>query len=241
MVTRSRAAWCAKSAARSAFIVFLGVLIVSLVRPVIDLLSGEKLQFNWIPGLKFDLAFSSLWFCALFLWNLVSAIRQQPALDVLDDEPLQSDLRQPALAGFVAMEYFWGIFNRTFLVFIAPEGLYGWRVSGPVTNTNRTYYEPWEEMLKDNEFMRDRRAIQRLSRLHGGFFLGRAAIDRIEPDDRQKWGMGGILHSGRIHLFLKTGRSREFILLGVQFPEDVRDRVVSTLAGGVPSIPAGCK
>lgn len=235
MVNRSRVAWCAKSAARTALIVFLSVLIISPVRPVIDFLFGKRFRFHWAGAVEFDLVFSFAWFCLLFVWSLISAIRQQPALDVLESESLESDLHRLALKGFVAMEYFWGILNRTFLVFIAPEGLYGWRVAGPVTNANRTYYEPWEEMLKDDEFMRGREAIRRLSRLRGGFFLERGVIDRVEADDRQKWGMGGILHSGRIHVFLKTGRSREFILLGVQYPEEARDRISTTLAGSVTS------
>jgi len=236
MVNPSRVAWCAKSAARTALIVFLCVLILSPVRQVIDFLSGEKFRFDWVLVLKVDLAFSLAWFCALFAWNLISAIRQQPALDILESEPLPSDLQNPPLTGFIAMEYFWGILNRTFLVFVAPEGLYGWRVAGVVTNANRTYYEPWEAMLTDDEFIRDRQAIEKLSRLRGGFFMERALITSIEADDRQKWGMGVILHSGRIHVILNTGRSREFILLGTQSPAAVRDGIVSSLAGGVPSL-----
>jgi len=39
--------------------------------------------------------------------------------------------------------------------------------------------------------------------------------------------MGGVPHSGRIHLHLLSGKSREFILLGDPTPEDIRDRIVS--------------
>jgi hypothetical protein len=35
--------------------------------------------------------------------------------------------------GSEAMEYYWFILNRTFVVFVCPEGLYGWKVVGLVS------------------------------------------------------------------------------------------------------------
>jgi hypothetical protein len=112
-------------------------------------------------------------------------------------------------------------------VFIAPEGLYGWKASGPVTNSNRTYYEPYLEMVQDPELMRDREAITKLSKLRGGFFIERKSILGVEADNRQKWGMGGIPHAGRIHIRLQPGVSREFILLGSQPLDEVRNWIVA--------------
>jgi hypothetical protein len=165
----------------------------------------------------------------LFVWAWIAAARLQPVLEVLDEEPLPSQLSKSPLSGFVAMEYFWLILNRTYVVFIAPEGLYGWKVRGPVTNADRTFYEPYQEMLKDDEFMRDWQAIEKLSRLRGGFVIERMAIVSVEYNERQKWGMGGIPHSGRINVKLSDGKTREFILLGFAIGDELVNRMVATL------------
>jgi hypothetical protein len=127
------------------------------------------------------------------------------------------------------MEYYWLILNRTFVVFVAPEGLYGWKAVGIVTNLDRTFYEPYQEMLKDDEFMRDHQAIEKLSRLRGGFFIERSAIASVAYDERQKWGMGGIAHSGRINVKLTDGKTREFILLGFAMGDELKDKIATTL------------
>ena len=54
-------------------------------------------------------------------------------------------------AGFVAMEYFALILNRSFVVFIADEGLLGWKFSGPVSAAVRDFFRPFEQLLDDPE------------------------------------------------------------------------------------------
>jgi len=54
-------------------------------------------------------------------------------------------------AGFVAMEYFALILNRSFLIFMTDEGLRGWKFSGSVTAQIPTFYRPFEELLDDPE------------------------------------------------------------------------------------------
>ncbi len=150
--------------------VFTVTMAGSFIRPLVHLLFGEKLRFNWSLALKFSLVLSITWFCIYFIWGWISAARFQPVLDVLDEEPLPSDLSKPELSGFVAMEYNWLMLKRTFVVFIAPEGLYGWKAAGIVMNAVRTFCEPYQEMLKEDEFIRDRHAIEKLPRIRGGFF-----------------------------------------------------------------------
>jgi hypothetical protein len=77
--------------------------------------------------------------------------------------------------------------------------------------------------------MRDRRAIEELSQLRGGFFIERSAIVSVEYDERQKWGMGGIPHSGRMKVKLVGGKNREFILLGCEIGDELKDKIVTTL------------
>lgn len=174
-------------------------------------------------------------FAIFFLWNLITAISAQPLYDILNEETPDSELLDKPLRGFVAMEYYYGILNRTFVVFISFQFLYGWRACGAVTNGNRTYYEPLLEMLRDPDIARDRTAIEKLAKLRGGFCYASSAIAGVAVDGRQKWGMGGIAHSGRINIRLISGRRREFILLGDQIPEEVRDCIVGTMRIGVTS------
>jgi hypothetical protein len=229
MAGRSRIGRTALGSARIALTIFIVTMAGSLIRPLVDLLFGDKFQLNWVLALKFSLIFSAIWFCIFFIWGWVAAARFQPVLDVLDEEPPPSQLSKSPLSGFVAMEYFWLILNRTFVVFIAPEGLFGWKARGPVTNLDRTFYEPFQEMLTDDEFMRDRQAIEKLSRLRGGFFIERSAIAAVAYNERQKWGMGGIPHSGRINVKLVDGKTREFILLGFAIGDELKDKIATTI------------
>jgi hypothetical protein len=197
--------------------------------------SGKRINVDWELAFEFILIWCAAWFLFFFLLRLIAALRAQPAADILEGEISESDQKTPRLFGFVAMECYWLILNRTYLIFVAQEGMYGWRARGPVTNADPKYWEPLRDMLEDDKFMRNRQAIQKLSCLAGGFFLDRSAIISVEADYRSKWGMGGVPHSGHVHVRLASGRSREFILLGAVSPEGIRDRIASVLGGGVTS------
>jgi hypothetical protein len=125
-----------------------------------------------------------------------------------------ADGRGTQIAGFVAMEYFAAILNRTFVIFIAPEGLYGWKAVGPVIGWNPLYFEPYAKMLDDPKLMQDLTAVRKLSLRRGGFFIPRSEIVSIEAIHKAKWGMGGIPHSGKILIRLVSGSQREFVALG---------------------------
>jgi hypothetical protein len=140
------------------------------------------------------------------------------------------------LYGFVAMEFYWLILNRTFVVFAAPDGLYGWKAAGIVTNANRKYFEPLQEMLADSEFTRDLPSIRKLAHLGGGIFYPPPEIASITSDDRRQWGMGGIRHAGHLHVRLVSGTIRKLILLGEVDPDEVRDRIIATLGTGITSM-----
>jgi hypothetical protein len=229
MTGRSRIGKATLGSVRIALTIFVVTIIGSLIRPLVDFLFGAKFRLDWVFALKLSLVISAIWFCVFFIWGWIAAARLQPVLDALDEEPQPSELSKLPLSGLVAMEYYWLILNRTFVVFIAPEGLYGWKAAGIVTNMDRTFYAPDQEMLKDDEFMRDRQAIEKLSRLRGGFFIERAAIASVEYDERQKWGMGGIPHSGRINVKLTDGKTREFILLGFAIGDELINQIATTL------------
>ena len=235
MIDSSRTIHCAKNSAVTAAITALSVLAMIVLRAGLDRLFREKSHFNWIPALEAFAVIGAICFAIYFVWNLIAVLRADPALEILEDEAPEQGLLPQPLSGFVAMEYYRLILNRTFVTFIAPEGLYGWKARGVVTNADRNFYEPYEEMLEDKEFLRDRKAIEKLSQLRGGFFLERSTIASVEADSRQKWGMGGIPHSGRIHVRFLSGQSREFILLGSVDAEGIRDAIVTVLGAQVTS------
>jgi len=235
MIDSSRTIHCAKNSAVTAAITALSVLAMIVLRAGLGRLFREKSHFDWIPALETSAFIGAICFAIFFALNLIAALRAEPAIKILEEEAPEQELLLQPLSGFVAMEYYWLILNRTFVTFIAPEGLYGWRAQGVVTNSDHNFFKPYEEMLEDKEFLRDRRAIEKLSWLRGGFFVERSTIASVEADSRQKWGMGGIPHSGRIHVRLLSGQSREFILLGGVDAEGIRDRIVAVLGTQVTS------
>jgi hypothetical protein len=62
--------------------------------------------------------------------------------------------------------------------------------------------------------MHDVASVHKLARLKGGFYIPRSEITSVEAAHKQKWGMGGIPHSGRILVRQASGGQREFILVG---------------------------
>lgn len=219
----------ARNAFRTATIIFFGVLLLSLLRALVNSMRADRAHFDWDVAFRFSLFVGFVSFLVVLAWYLMTSARAQPAIDILSREISLADRSATPLWGFLAMEYYWFVMNRIFLVFISPEGLYGWQAQGPATSANRSQLATYQRMLGDVEFMRNRTAIGDLSRLPGGFFLSRSEIASVETDDRREWGLAGIQHTGRIHVHLVSGEKREFIILGKVIPDRVRSKIVSAL------------
>lgn len=204
----------AKAAARVAAIIFVCVIGISLIRALFSPIEPGKPHFDWNLTLRFSFLIGAVSFVALFVWTQATAAHAQPVVDILTEGVASADPATPAMFGFVALEYYWLVMNRTYVIFIAPEGLYGWLAQGPVAASNRAYFEPYQRMLLDEHFMRNPAAIQKLSSLPGGFFFNRSEIASVADDDRKKWGTGGMPHTGTIRVRLVSGISRDFIVLG---------------------------
>jgi hypothetical protein len=131
------------------------------------------------------------------------------------------------VSGFVAMEYYALVLNRTFVVFVAPDGLYGWKAAGPVAAGAALYFMPYAKMLDDPNLMSDIEGIRKLANQKGGFFIARPEIRSVDNIRQQKWGMGGIPHTGRLLVRLVSGGKREFILLGKVDSERIRQSILS--------------
>jgi len=216
-----------KTAVRSAIIAFCIVTCMSLVPVVIDGLFGGKWRLNSESILRFSSGAGTLVFLWTFVAIYLSLRASAPAVAVLERTPSLSLSSEQMMSGFVGMEYFALILNRTYVVFSAASGLYGWKARGPVSAAYPQFFQPYQDMLDDPELMCDLAAIEDLSKLSGGFFIRSEDIVDIEASHRTKWGMGPIPHSGRIRIRLARGISREFILLGSVSPEAVRDRILS--------------
>ena len=171
-------------------------------------------------------------FLLLFAYTLLRLRSGETVERALNEEPSPGERLKERMSGFVAMEYHALILNRTYVVFSAPDGLYGWKVRATVDATNPMFFAPYEQVLSDRDLLNNLKAVRRLASLKGGFFIPRGEIATAEFVDRQKWGMGLIPYSGRINLRLASGRTREFVLLGSVDGEAAQKGI---LFGGVSS------
>jgi hypothetical protein len=223
-----------RSAIKSSIVVVATVLAAIFVRFLVVGFFDGNWHANWIGTIDTVTIVGLLWFVFCFILIYLMLHRNRPAEAILDQMPPPATRHDTLLTGFVAMEHYGLILNRTYVVFVAPEGLYGWKATGVVTGSEALYFLPYAEMLHDPELMRDRGAIKKLSELKGGFFIPRSAIASSEIINKQKWGMGFIPHSGRIRVGQTSGQSREFILLGSVDPVPIQE---SILPGAMQNLP----
>ena len=131
--------------------------------------------------------------------------------------------------GFVAMEYFGLVLNRSFLIFITEGGLRGWKFHGVVSSMEPLFYLPAEVLLDDPEMTPGSQAFENFMRQHHGFVWPYSEIRSVEFLDRQKWGMGPIPHDGRLRLRFSRHASRELILLGSPQGQLIRSMIASRI------------
>lgn len=140
----------------------------------------------------------------------------------------------PEIHGFLAMEYYFGILNRSYAIFTFPNGLYGWKFCGPISAFTPFFFVPFQEVVNDPKLVPGSEDLKGLMKSSGSFFIGRSQIASADYDPTPKWGMGPVPHSGKLYIHLKSGKPREFILLGEQNGEAVRDAVLSGSSIMVP-------
>ena len=133
-------------------------------------------------------------------------------------------------AGFVAMEYFALILNRSYVVFITDEGLRSWKLCGLVNTRHPTFYEPIEALLDDPEMAPGSAAYIDVMHQRGTFLIPYSTVRFVVFVGKLKWGMGPIPHAGRLLIGLDTGRKREFILLGHAYGHGIQN-LISAHAG----------
>jgi hypothetical protein len=197
---------------RSAIVVAVSILAMTVVRVLINGLFDGHWGADWRLAFELAAIFAGGWFLLVFTYTFFKLRANEP-VDRILTERHHARLSTP-MSGFVGMEYYGLILNRTFVVFIAPDGLHGWKAEGAVDCSSPMFFAPYEQMLKDHDLMTNPDGVRKLGNLKGGFFIPREQIAAVEPVYKQKWGMGAIPHSGRIRVRMVSGKSREFILLG---------------------------
>jgi len=137
------------------------------------------------------------------------------------------------------MEYYLLILNRSYVICSYPEGLYGWKFSGPVSARVPLYFQPFEEIARDPDLVPGSEEFKELMEQSGSFFIPRPEIISAEYVSTRKWGMGPVPHSGKVYVHLRSGKTREFILLGKQDGQSVCAGVLSGAPLGAESSHAG--
>jgi len=134
----------------------------------------------------------------------------------------------PGDCKFVALEYYGLILNRTYFVSLVNGYLCGAATGGLLANGRKPLNPNWyvnQEGLKrcrDSGMGSD--SFLELDK--NNFRIGREELIAIEFDDSQKWGMGVVPYSGRLRFKFSDGNSREFILLGYQDGEKLKQNLV---------------
>jgi hypothetical protein len=214
-------------AGRSAVVFAVTAFVIFLVRETVSSLLASKGPTFSRESFQLAVVMGALWFCLQLALTLFRTSSSAPAKEILDQMTEVAGSTEKQFAGFVAMEYYFLILNRTFVIFISSEGLHRWKVSGPVSNIDRSFFSPYTRMLDDPSIMHNSEAVHKLAEPPGGFFIPRPSIVSAEFVPRLKWGMGGIPHSGRIYIKLVAGQSREFIVLGSAQGEKIQREILS--------------
>jgi hypothetical protein len=142
---------------------------------------------------------------------------------------------------FVAMEYYWLILNRTFLILITDKELIGIKVHGPIgvessdalvnllpltvdgdlqnpySYINAKYIDKIKDIdLKSNDFFRANGS---------NFRISKPDIIETSYDKSKKWGMGYYPHGGKVYVRTRDDKKREFIILGSQSGQEIKNRL----------------
>lgn len=135
---------------------------------------------------------------------------------------------------FFAMEYYLGILNRTYQIFVTPTMIAGAFVNSvmaappglvddwfvPSIYAQKNLVEKYEEISPYSENFKDQ------SRFFN-FQYQKVDIKKAWYDPTMKWGMGTVAHSGKLNIRLASGRKREFILLGLQQGKEILQHLLS--------------
>jgi hypothetical protein len=124
---------------------------------------------------------------------------------------------------FIAMQYYGGFLNRSYVVQVSDSLILCGRVQGAIVAGISSSYD--KSKLEDPYFyanpdllavyQHDHVVKPELVKLDkSNLLIQRIDIQSITYTSKRKWGMGDVIHTGRIFLNLKSGKKVELILLG---------------------------
>ncbi len=132
------------------------------------------------------------------------------------------------------MEYYGGILNRSFIVLVSDSLIFGGKVRGAIAaGVSRGYSS---EKLDDPYFYANPKLLESYLEVadiqpnlldvnHVNFIIKRSDISEITYTPEKKWGMGDVVHTGRVFIKLKKGKQKELILLGKPDVVDVKEKL----------------
>ena len=151
----------------------------------------------------------------------------------LKSEAIQSIFRHRQ-AGFAAIEFRSFFRNRSFLVFVAKEGLYGMKFSDSLRTSDLHYYEEPSKSFDDPWFTPGNPEFhEAMKESRNNFFLPANEIVAAEFDATPRWGMGAIPHVGQLRIRLTSGRTRELVLLGGPNGDGIRRVIMERMGRAV--------
>lgn len=145
---------------------------------------------------------------------------------------------------FVAMEYYWLMLNRTFLILLTDDALVSLKVNGavsveggrdaitreitramsvkgdltnPYSYIKSSYAAKYENANVSGESI--------LSLDKSNFTIPYKDIVDVSFDKSKKWGMGPYPHDGKVFVTTKDGSKREFIILASQSGESIAQAI----------------
>ncbi len=147
---------------------------------------------------------------------------------------------------FVAMEYYALILNRTFLVLLTDTGLVGLKGNGAVSVEGGRDLLTREisksmairgDLKNPFSYVKDKYLDQYQNEDVGGaditknhkdnFRIDYADIWAATYDKKKKWGMGPYPHDGKVFVMTNNGKKREFIIMGEQSGNDIKDWILT--------------
>ncbi len=146
---------------------------------------------------------------------------------------------------FVAMQYYWLMLNRTYLVILTSDALVGIVANGlvsdegndalanyvvrklvvrgnlddPFTYVKTHYTEKVAELDLDGDEI--------IAQNGANFRLYYQDISAVDYDPKRKWGMGKYPHDGKIYIQSKNGKTIELIVLGNQSGAHIRALILA--------------
>jgi len=139
---------------------------------------------------------------------------------------------------FVALQYCFGISNRTYLIWVTKEMICGAKVRGvlpsPTAMTERwqdpMFYPRPEIVSKYRDIDPESPQFKQMD--SANFQIHIADVDSIVFNAKKKWGMGNVPSSGRLFIRLKDGSTIELVLLGAQDGPAIKNRLLADGFGG---------